>query len=299
MNHKMRISLFLFFLLVIFASSCREEEPGNQVSPTAMPSTTPLILEEVTATPPPLSLIANADPAQPRVIGQHPVAGEEVSLDGVFEIYFDQPMRPDTAVTVTDEEGDPVDGQTAWPQPRILRFTPAKMLQSGSRYQMKLETDLRSADGVPLLEGLTLDFHTIGELAVSQIAPADGTQNVAIDTGVTVIFNRPVVPLVVGEDAERLPNPLSIEPEIPGQGEWVNTSVYVYRPDEPLIGSQTYRVRVQAEVINSVSATGAQMAEDATTTFTVAPPTFDFLELVESKYGLPQYAPGPGVSPAF
>lgn len=284
MNDKMRVSFFLFFaLLVLLAGSCREEKLPTPVTPTASPATSPPI-PETTAMVPPVSLVEHAEPAPPRVIGHHPAAGEEAALDGVFEIYFDQPMRPETAVTITDEKGDSVAGQTEWPQPRILRFSPAKTLQSGTLYQLKLDTDLTSADGVPLLEGLTLDFHTIGELAISQIAPASGTQNVAIDSGITVIFNRPVVPLVVGEDAGRLPNPLHIEPEMPGQGEWVNTSVYVYRPNSPLIGSQTYRVQVQAEVVNSISATGAQMAEDVSTTFTVAPPTFDFLELVEGPW---------------
>lgn len=282
MKTQMRISLFLLFVLVVLVSSCREEESSSPSTSTASPTVT--ASPESVESEPSLSLVANAAPAYPRVIGQYPAAGEEAALDGVFEVYFDQPMRPDTAVTVADEKGNLVVGQTEWPQPRVLRFAPAKRLQADSQYQLTLGNDMLSAAGIPLLEGLTLDFFTIGDLAVSQIVPANGAQGVAIDSGITVIFNRPVVPLMVGESAETLPNPLRIEPPIAGQGEWVNTSVYVYRPETALIGSQSYQVMVKAEVVNAVSATGATMSEDAVSRFTVTSPTFDLLELVDGPW---------------
>ena len=282
MKTKMRIPFVLLFILVILASSCREEKPALDDTATAMPAITPT--PRAVETVPPVSLVANAAPAYPRVIGRYPAAGEEAGLDSVFEVYFDQPMRPDAVITVTDGNGAPVEGQTEWPESRVLRFSPAKPLQSDSQYQLTLDPETQAANGTPLLEGLTLDFYTIGELAVSQVVPNDGAQNVAIDSVITVIFNRPVVPLTVGEAASAWPNPLNIEPEIPGQGEWVNTSVYVYRPESTLIGSQSYQVTVLADVINSLSATGATMAEDMVSLFTVTPPTFNFLELVDGPW---------------
>lgn len=282
MKTKMRIPFVLLFILVVLASSCREEKPASDSVSTATPVIMPTLPAVETETS--VSLVANAAPAYPRVIGRYPAAGEEAALDSVFEVYFDQPMQPDTAVTVTDGKGALVDGQTEWTQPRVMRFSPAKQLLSDSQYQLTLGPNVLSADGTPLLEGLTLDFYTIGELAVSQLVPVNGAQDVAIDSVITVIFNRPVVPLTIGETANTLPNPLSIEPNIPGRGEWVNTSVYVYRPESALIGSQLYRVSVNAEVINAISATGATMAEDRVSLFTVTPPTFDFLELIDGPW---------------
>lgn len=273
MKRNLRLPLLFFFLLLTLVISCREEEkPTPTPRPTAVP---------ITATPSPPPLLPDADtPPPPRVIGQNPAAAAEAPLDGVFELYFDQPMQPDTAVRVTDDTGAAIAGDISWPQPRILRFKPARPLQPASRYQVSLDSSALSADGLTLLEGLTFDFTTIGDLAVSQLAPVDGAANVAIDSAITVIFNRPVVPLVVGEDAANLPNPLAIEPPIAGHGEWVNTSVYVYRPDGPLIGRQTYTARVLADVVNSAAASGAQMRTDFVSTFTAAPPTFNYLELV-------------------
>ena len=33
-----------------------------------------------------------------------------------------------------------------------------------------------------------------------------------------------------------LPHPLTLDPAVPGTGEWINTSIYVFRPDQPLAG---------------------------------------------------------------
>ncbi|MCP4361415.1 MAG: hypothetical protein GY796_25675, partial [Chloroflexi bacterium] len=284
MNYKARLHLTLFFFLIILLASCREAEETATPPATAVPPTTetqPINTPSPTNTPEP-TLFDDAGPLHPRVIGQNPALGEEAALDGRFELYFDQPMQPDAAeaVQIVDEQGEPVAGDLSWPQPRILRFKPTKILKPNTRYQAQVRETAESAEGVPLLEGLTLDFYTIGDLSVSQMAPVDGATEVATDSTITVIFNRPVVPLLVAEENADLPDPLTITPDISGQGEWLNTSVYIYRPDEALLGRQAYTVRVQADVINAASATGAQMVEDFVSSFRVMPPTFDYLELV-------------------
>ena len=278
MKKFVRLPIVLLIILLIFSVSCQEEEATPTATATSPPATQTAV-PEPTDTPAP-SLIEGTEDLHPRLVGQHPAAGEEAPLDGIFELYFDQPMHPETAVSVLDDSGDEVDGELSWPQPRILRFKPTSTFKPASHYQVVVDETAVSAAGVPLLEGLTLDFYTIGDLEVSQLSPEDGLADVAIDSAITVIFNRPVVPLMVGEDAANLPNPLIIEPEIPGQGEWVNTSVYIYRPEGALIGRQTYNVQVNKEVVNEISATGAQMHGDYSSSFTVTPPTFNRLELV-------------------
>jgi hypothetical protein len=99
------------------------------------------------------------------------------------------------------------------------------------------------------------------------------------ETAVTVIFNRPVVPLVMSEQMAEFPSPLQFTPEIEGTGEWVNTSVYVFRPDAKFIGRETYSVHVSAEVVNELSATGSTLANDYRWNFSVSAPTIYGLEL--------------------
>ncbi|MCB8945666.1 MAG: Ig-like domain-containing protein [Ardenticatenaceae bacterium] len=282
---KVQVRILFVLLLVITAVNCRENDESATPAPTAtaVPPTTDTATTHPTPTTNAITaLLAEADPLHPRMVGQLPAAGEELPLEGTFEIYFDQPMHPEqgSLVQVVDEAGNVVEGEVSWPQPRILRFTPGKRLTANSHYQVVVAETAVSANGIPLLEPLTLDYYTIGDLSVSQFIPADNALNVAVDSSITVIFNRPVVPLLMSNDQANLPNPLAITPETSGRGEWVNTSVYVFRPDAALIGRSKYTVRVLADVVNAASATEAQMPEDFVSTFTVTPPTFDTLELV-------------------
>jgi uncharacterized protein YfaS (alpha-2-macroglobulin family) len=277
------IYLSLIFVLMVY-TGCRKED--DVPSPTSTADTA-VPTSPVSPTPTVTSLglvsLDNDAALQPKLIGQNPAAGEEAALDGVFDLYFDQPMdeaATTDALQVTTADGQPVVGEISWPQPRILRFKPDRTLKPNSSYQAALSDTAVSATGAPLLEGLTLTFNTIGDLAVSQTSPAPDAEEVAIDSAITVIFNRPVVPLMIAEEQADLPSPLVVKPAINGQGEWINTSVYVFRPDEALIGRQTYTVHVQADVVNELSASGAVMAGDYEWSFTVTAPTIRYLSLV-------------------
>ena len=277
------ISLPLIFVLIIH-TGCRKEE-DSPISPTdtAVPQSTATIPPIPTEAGLGLVPVDNEAALQPKLIGQNPAAGSETALDGFFELYFDQPMdvaATAAALQITELGGEPVDGKVSWPQPRILRFKPTRVLKPNSSYRATLADTAVSAAGTPLLEGLTLTFNTIGDLAVAQVSPSPDAEEVAIDTAVTVIFNRPVIPLMIAEEQTDLPNPLTIKPAISGQGEWINTSVYVFRPDEALIGRQTYTARVNASVVNEISASGAAIATDYEWSFTVTAPTIRYLSLV-------------------
>ena len=279
MSRTVFFRLFLLLLPLVLYTGCRHE--SNEAPPPTATAVSPAI--PPTPAPAGLGLVPLTAPAPaPALIGQNPAAGEEAALDGLFELYFDQPM--DAAATtaawqVVDAAGEPVAGEVSWPQPRILRFKPARALKPNSHYQATLADTAVSTEGATLLEGLTLSFATIGDLAISQTSPADGVAEVAIDSAITVIFNRPVVPLVIAEEQADWPDALAFSPPIPGQGEWLNTSVYIFRPAAALIGRQTYTARVPAAVVNGLSASGAQMAADYEWTFTVTAPTIEYLNL--------------------
>lgn len=85
-------------------------------------------------------------------------------------------------------------------------------------------------------------------LIVADTFPAPDSNNVPPDSAITVIFNRPVVPLTTREDAANLPSPITISPEVDGLGEWVNTSIYLFRPSRFFDGGTTYTVTVNPEL---------------------------------------------------
>src|SRR5690606_7944397 len=151
-------------------------------------------------------------------------------------------------------------------------------------YTLSIDAGLRALDGSALAEPLALQFAPGGALQVTEFLPADGSTDVATDALITVIFNRPVVPLGIVEDAEGLPDPLTIEPEAEGAGEWLNTSIYVFRAEPALRAGTEYTVTVNAGL---EAVDGAVLEEDVTWSFTTRAPEIvtilpeDFAEAVE------------------
>jgi len=82
---------------------------------------------------------------------------------------------------------------------------------------------------------------------------------------------------VTVEEQDTLPDPLALDPPVEGQGEWLNTSIYLFTPAEGLRGGTSYTATVRAGLED---VTGGLLAEDYTWTFTTLPP--DVVEIVPS-----------------
>jgi hypothetical protein len=74
-------------------------------------------------------------------------------------------------------------------------------------------------------------------------------------------------------DQANLPNPITIEPAVQGQGEWLNTSIYVFRADPAFDAGTTYTVKVQAGLTDT---TGGTLKEDYVWSFHTVPPSVLF-----------------------
>lgn len=83
-------------------------------------------------------------------------------------------------------------------------------------------------------------------LAVTQVLPEANTAGIQGNDSITIIFNRPVIPLVTSIDMATLPQPLIINPAVEGKGEWLNTSIYVFKPDTRYRPATTYTVTVKS-----------------------------------------------------
>lgn len=212
-------------------------------------------------------------PLPPQIVERSPAPGEELPASSPLQITFDQAMdidRTNAALQVKAEDGTAVAGQVTWPTPRTLRFVPAQPWQSGGRYWVSLNTQALSAQGVGLVEPVDFRFQTMGPLQVSQVFPPDGSSGVASDAAITVIFNRPVVPLLIAEEQANLPTPIQIEPAVAGEGQWVSTSVYAFRPTTGLASATTYRVTVKAGLADAVQE--SRLESDYSWGFTTSAP---------------------------
>ncbi len=230
MQKKLGRLLYTTIILAIILSSCK-----------GTPQTNP--------TPESLTVKANEAQVGPQIIAREPIEGQRLDLSPTLELTFDRDMNQDAtsrAFTLLGTDHQPVPGKATWLDPRTFSFKPEKQLAPATDYQAVFSTDAVSADGVKIPDEIALDFRTAESLAIGQVFPADGTADIDMGTNITVIFNQPIVPVTIEEEQDKLPQPLIITPDVKGKGDWVNSSVYVFEPEENLQSGTRYTVRVDA-----------------------------------------------------
>ncbi|MEX1020784.1 MAG: Ig-like domain-containing protein [Litorilinea sp.] len=169
-------------------------------------------------------------------------------------------LRADTPVTFEfDQELDPVSADALTIQPDLpgtvtvegarLTFLPTAPPVAGEPYQFLLPAGtIVTSQGIASTQDVEATFTGATPLAVTSVQPSDatgeGAEEVAPDTAIVVVFNRPVIPLGGIDETAALPAPLTIEPEIAGEGEWLNTSIYTFRPSVGFAGATRYTVTV-------------------------------------------------------
>ncbi|MCE9645317.1 MAG: Ig-like domain-containing protein [Chloroflexi bacterium] len=194
----------------------------------------------------PLSI--EKEPTGLQVVAQEPIEGQRLDLAPSMVFTFDQDMdKVKTAESFSLQSGGVgVPGQLTWQNARTVSFVPDSRLTPGTAYLATFSTEAAAADGSSPLENIEIEFTTVDALAVAQVFPAADTQDVDLASSITVIFNHPVVPLTIVEEQDKLPQPLRFSPAIEGKGEWVNSSVYVFQPDQYLLSGTGYQVEVDA-----------------------------------------------------
>ncbi len=244
----------LLSLLLLLSLAC--SLPGLAVTSTAPP---PTPTAPPTATPRPLPpTLVELDPPPGSTLG-----GPRQALT----LYFDQPM--DTASVEAALHTEPtVGGRFEWLDERTVRFTPETALPPGSTLQVALGTQARAANGLPLAAPAQATYRTPAALHVTQAVPAPDARDVDPAGDLIVAFNQPVVPL--GADPASLPPAFFLDPPATGQGEWLNTSTYRFRPDPALLGDMHYTLSLNP-ALESLS--GAPLDPTTVTwAFDTAPP---------------------------
>jgi uncharacterized protein YfaS (alpha-2-macroglobulin family) len=263
-------STVLIILSLALLISCRKEEDTSPTStPTPVteetrdgdngvpeatpPAATPSPRPTATVAPTP---IAAVDPNRidwpPQLLYSSPAPGEETLLDGAITLRFDQPMDHKSVedafeLKSADGEVGAVAGSFSWPRPDTMIFTPDGNYKRQQSYRLSVGQQASSARGFSLDEPLELFLQTVGYLKVSQVIPDNGVREIQTNSAVTVLFNRPVVPLVSSDQQSGLPQPLQLDPPVSGKGEWVSTSIYRFVPEEPLAGATAYDARVTTD----------------------------------------------------
>lgn len=273
---KLHILLLLAAFAFLLAAGCTGGLAGPAtVAQAAAPSPTPVI--SALETPETLQgdLLAPGI-LPPQVLRHMPGSGEGAPVDTTIELFFDQEMdqlATTPALSVTTQDGVVVSGRFDWPDPSHLRFAPSQPLQPATTYQVTLSEKAASANKVATGSPYSFQFQTITPLKISQVFPADGTTQVEAASRITVIFNRPVVALGVSEDQRKLVQPLVIDPPVAGQGEWLNTSTYVYTAEPSLQTNTRYSVTVKAGLQDATGSAASALDKNFVWSFTTLPPS--------------------------
>ena len=241
--------------LVFFLSTCQGKLPATETA-------TAITTLSVAVTP------ANS----PQILLQSPLQGQRLDLTPTIQITFDRamdPARTSAAWSFVDESNQVISGMVTWPNDKTLQYKPSQALQPAKAYSAILSKGATGTDGTTLTDEVQLEFKTTDTLVVGQVFPADATENVDTKSAITVIFNKPVVPLMSIEDQRNLPSPVEITPPVSGTGEWVSSSVFVYQPTKGLSSGTSYQVRVRSNLRDT---TGSSLEQDYTWGFTTGSP---------------------------
>jgi alpha-2-macroglobulin len=204
----------------------------------------------------------------PRIIDIWPLPGVELAGQESLSITFDQAMDQNSVAAAFSTE-PALDGSLTWTDARTVEFVPAEAWPRNTELSIEIQEDAQALTGVTLEETFRTAVKTIGPLAVSTIVPDTDATGVTADARIVVTFNRPVVALGVTEDMDALPSPITVDPDISGKGEWLNTSIYMLTPDAALQGGTRYTVTVDAGL---TAVDGAVLDESFEWSFETLPP---------------------------
>jgi uncharacterized protein YfaS (alpha-2-macroglobulin family) len=206
--------------------------PTPQPSP--VPEPTPTVYQE---------------PLPPVLTEVLPVDGSQLTLDESIAFYFSQPM--DRNSVETSLFGLPA-GSYTWSDDSTLTFTPDSSFAAGADIAVAILKSAKAANGIHLVEPITLTYYTSSMLRATNFLPEPASQDIDPGAAVAVTFNHPVVPLgVEGDSGQRLPEAFSLEPSVNGHGEWLSTSTYIFYPDPAMGGGLTYTVSLNPDLVST------------------------------------------------
>jgi uncharacterized protein YfaS (alpha-2-macroglobulin family) len=264
------------FILILISLACSLPtglSPTATVQP-AMPKPTQ------TALPPTPSA-----PLPPGLVESQPAPDVELPPASPITLYFNQAMdRQSVEGALTSQPVTKSD--LTWQDDATLTLTPKTSLEPGSALTVSLNTSARSAQGLALPQPLNLTYRVAGYLQLAESLPKPDAGEVDPSSAVVAAFNRPVVPL--GADPTSLPAAFTLDPPAQGNGQWLNTSTYIFYPDPALEGGKAYHVTIASDL---KSVDGSPLETPETWGFTTASPRLVSLEPAAGSQAISLSAP--------
>lgn len=128
---------------------------------------------------------------------------------------------------------------------REMTFVPEERFRVHENYTITVKSDAANILGRPLGKDVLMSFVVVEAPQVLLAVPHDET---AVDSKITVMFNRPMTELTTYDESESQAFPLRIEPALDGRFKWIGTSAFQYIPKERLQYSTEYTATIPAGI---------------------------------------------------
>lgn len=206
----------------------------------------------------------------PALAGSVPADGAAgISPRGAAVLRFNVPMNP-SSVERALRFDPPVSALFRWSDDyTTLTISPTAALRTDTRYTIMVGAQAFSRLFRPLGHSAQIAFNTSSAPAVVATIPADGAQQVPVDTAISLTFSRAIAPDADVAQPGSLPQ-LQFDPPLSGTTTWLNQTTALFRPSEPLQSGTRYRATLAAGLIDQ---TGAQIVEPFSWSFSTPAPS--------------------------
>ena len=207
----------------------------------------------------------------PAIVETDPIPNSTLGDGNGVVLIFDQSMEPASVEGAIHLE-PALSVQFDWLDDTRLQLTPDTALLPEQTLTVNVDENARSINGQNLLHAAVFQYYAPGTLRIAEKIPAPGINTVDPSSYVAVTFTQPVVAL--GDDSD-LPAAFSLAPGVTGEGKWLNTSTYLFKPETALLGGTTYTVSIDPN-LSSLGGTGFTDQENLEWQFsTVLPELLD------------------------
>ena len=145
--------------------------------------------------------------------------------------------------------------------PSELLFEPSERLVQGNYYTVSLQT----AEGT-----LSKDFLVDEDPRVLAIFPREKSE-APENSDITIVFNRPMVPLTTLDALDERAIPIEITPATKGKWKWISTRNLQFIPETRLVRSASYKVSIK----DGLTSVDGLPVKGVTHTFTTRPIRFE------------------------
>lgn len=170
---------------------------------------------------------------------------QNVSAQSVLRLEFSEEV--DQASVEANLSTDGISGTTAWDKNTLL-FTPTQPLKKKSRISLKVGDKALLKSGRMLGKSLIFHFDVTGEPFAAARMPAPNSIDVTPATNITIVFDRPLVPLGKISDQTKFPSSwqTTLTPAVEGEWHWLSTHAVEFQPKTTLDPATVYSVSLPA-----------------------------------------------------